>query len=156
MDKILNCKSATELKNLGIKFELLKQTLRLNGFKNIKAKGWNDLFDKLQEYKKQNEAKARWNVEEELRRNAERFKQEQPKFESELDKIIFNLVKLDGLKRVIALNITPEYFRKKDLAKSWYRKMSKLVHPDTNKNPLSQQAFYNVTDIYKQMLRTAV
>lgn len=62
----------------------------------------------------------------------------------------FYLTMLDGKQRNKMLGITDEMYDSPELAKEWYRKIAKLVHPDTGVYK-ADQAFIVLQELYKVM-----
>ena len=76
-----------------------------------------------------------------------------PFFKDEASKVIFFLLYGEGELRTSTLGITVELYKNQELAKTWYRDMVKLVHPDNCSHPLAAKAFMEVNRIHKRMVK---
>lgn len=71
-------------------------------------------------------------------------------FVDERAEYAFYLTMLEGKQRNKMLGITDEMYNSPELAKRWYRKVSKLVHPDTGTDK-TNKAFNVLHQLYKVM-----
>ncbi|MGD9678718.1 MAG: J domain-containing protein [Vulcanibacillus sp.] len=71
-------------------------------------------------------------------------------FIDEVAEYTFYLTKLDGKQRNKLLGITDEMYESPELAKQWYRKIVKLVHPDTGIDK-TNKAFITLQNLYEVM-----
>jgi hypothetical protein len=62
------------------------------------------------------------------------------------------LTKMDGEDRMDLLGVSMKHYKKKEVAKAWYREISKKVHPDVNKSEGAAKAFEEAESIYKNMI----
>lgn len=72
-------------------------------------------------------------------------------FKDESSKTIFYLLHMSGEERTNVLGISAELYDNAQKARSWYVRMSKLVHPDNTDNPEAANAFREIQRIYKRM-----
>lgn len=75
-------------------------------------------------------------------------------FKSEVDRIIYALLRLDGEQRLRELGVNKSHTRDLEKAKSWRNKLAKLIHPDVCKHPESVEASTELTNLYEQMTKT--
>lgn len=119
--------SVEDLKSLG-SFKDVKECIRLETKQKITARGWDDLFKKISE-----------------------FKPADTYFISDATEYIFYLVELDGEARTKKLNITSNLFKNQKAAKSWRDKISKTIHPDICHHVKASEAMTKVNELYQQM-----
>lgn len=73
-------------------------------------------------------------------------------FKSDLDRILFLLLEVDGKRRNELLGITSEMYENKEVAKKWYKSLSFKIHPDKNPDdPRAAEAFDKLKGIYDKM-----
>ncbi len=73
-------------------------------------------------------------------------------FHSELDKLCFLLLEVDGKRRNDHLGIRRIHYVSKKHAKKWYKGIAFKIHPDRNPDhPKCEGAFAALNDLYKQM-----
>lgn len=72
-------------------------------------------------------------------------------FIDETAEYTFYLTMLDGKQRNKLLGITEEMYDSPELAKQWYRRISKLVHPD-NGSGTSNKAFLVLKKLYEVII----
>lgn len=72
-------------------------------------------------------------------------------FVSKKAEYIFYLTKLEGKQRNKLLGITDEMYENKEIAKSWYKNIAKLVHPDSNSGD-ENKAFLVLKELYDNIV----
>lgn len=73
-------------------------------------------------------------------------------FKSDLDRILFLLLEVDGKRRNELLGITSEMYENKEAAKKWYKSLSFKIHPDKNPDdPRAAEAFDKLKGIYDKI-----
>ena len=75
-------------------------------------------------------------------------------FVSEVHKLIFALLYTDKKTRMKLLDITEELYEDKEKAKKWYRRISKLIHPDICKVDGCKEADTKLNELYNSMVST--
>lgn len=73
-------------------------------------------------------------------------------FKSPVDKLIFSLIELDGKNRQRQLGIGPLHYRNTDLAKKWKQEAANKLHEDRCKHPKAKEAWYQMEELYKEMI----
>lgn len=74
-------------------------------------------------------------------------------FASEVHKFVFALCYLDKAIRMELLGITEEMYEDKEKAKEWYRRIAKIIHPDTCKLHDSEKAIAKLNELYAGMVK---
>lgn len=74
-----------------------------------------------------------------------------PYFKSDSSRYIFALVELDGEKRAEMLGITRELYSNNEMAKKWYRDISKKIHPDVCGEENAEKAMAKLNQLYGRM-----
>ena len=67
--------------------------------------------------------------------------------------LIYNLVKLQGEAQQKALGITVDLYKTKAKAKTWWRKLSSIVHPDKCKHSGATSATEELNRLYEEMMK---
>jgi len=108
-----------DLKSLGSIEDLKKYLNRVVTPLKVEASSYNELFDIVHTLK-------------------EKWGDFMPgPFVSEQAEYIYYLTKLEGKQRNDALGITDDHYTDKEVAKKWFRKLSKLVHADKGGNDIA-------------------
>lgn len=74
-------------------------------------------------------------------------------FKSEAHKIIFYLLEYDGKERMDKLEVYEAHYMDNELAKSWYTKLAKIVHPDKTNICGAEKAMAELASMYKKMVK---
>ncbi|QYR61833.1 hypothetical protein [Fusobacterium polymorphum] len=70
-------------------------------------------------------------------------------FKNERSKYLFCLTEVDGEKRNKYIGLTDNLYHDPELAKEWYRKISKILNPNANPNDkVIAEAFNNLKKLY--------
>lgn len=73
-------------------------------------------------------------------------------FRSELDKLCFLLIEMEGKKRNDHLGIKRIHYVSKKHAKKWYKGIAFKIHPDRNPDhPKCKEALAELNEIYQHM-----
>lgn len=135
--------SLDDLKRLG-SFRSLKNELSSLIGVRVNARTWDDLFRFISSSRKILCPSVTSTVK---HRDAE-----DDFFLSISHRYIFALIDLDGKSRQKILGVDSRHYSNKDLAKQWYRALSKKLHPDAVDHPLARTAFGKLHDMYQEML----
>lgn len=166
----IRSKSVDELKKLG-KFRDVKQMVKdsCEGLIEIKARGWNDLYKKINKiYDFFNSIEiSNANVEGETKEDIVKENvikdnidnkeilvepNDSRLFTSEASEYIFYLLELDGEARLKKLKVTKTHYSNKEKAKKWKNDIAKVIHYDKCHHPLSDEATSMLMDIYRGMI----
>ena len=74
-------------------------------------------------------------------------------FMSQAHKCVFALCYLDKGIRMELLGITEELYEDKEKAKDWYRRIAKIIRPDSCKLPDSEKAIAKLNELYAGMVK---
>ncbi|HDR9163783.1 TPA: hypothetical protein QDB28_004189 [Burkholderia vietnamiensis] len=74
-------------------------------------------------------------------------------FISPQTELIYNLVKLQGEAQQKALGITVALYKSNAKAKTWWRKLSSVIHPDRCKHRDATQAAGELNRLYEEMMK---
>lgn len=73
-------------------------------------------------------------------------------FRSELDRLCFLLIEMDGKTRNKCLGIKEIHYVSKKHAKKWYKGIAFKIHPDRNPDhPKCKEAFESLNELYQRM-----
>ncbi|HFJ9494793.1 hypothetical protein CN520_02720 [Bacillus cereus] len=146
--KWFEVKTVEELRQLG-KLKDIKFKVSNDLGPNIKvvARSWDDLFVAVKSLKRFVEFKTgSYEFKEKVENNV-------PYFKSEVDKLIYYIMELDGEVRQEKLNITPFHYQNKEFATTWRNKLMKKLHPDVCKHPMAQKATVELNYLYARMVQ---
>lgn len=142
--KIFNCKSESELKQIG-KLNTLKN--EINDFCNqsiiIKTNSWEKFYIAIDNIKKicnLNNAVEQVEICDDLY------------FKGIAEKYIFFLLELDGKQRLDKLCVNRLHYAKKEIANKWRNDIAKIIHPDICHHPNAEKAMSELNDMYKEMI----
>ena len=140
--KWYECNGLEDLKALG-DFRKIKKLISkdLDGKIKITAKSWNELIEKI--------AFLRSLFSDQKHSDKLRF----DGFESEAQKYIFCLTKIDGQNRQKYLGVSGLHYRNKDIAKKWQRKIAQKIHPDKCSDHRSREAMEILENMYMEMTK---
>lgn len=74
-------------------------------------------------------------------------------FASEQHRLTYALTRLEGAQRMDMLGITDQHWKDLNYIKTWFRKLSKVIHPDYNKIPESNLAWQNLDKIKEDLIK---
>lgn len=74
-------------------------------------------------------------------------------FVSEAHKLIFALLFIDKEIRMELLGIEEELYLDEEKAKEWYRRIAKIIHPDTCKIKGCEKAIMKLNELYTGMVK---
>jgi hypothetical protein len=135
LQDVLNAQSVDELKKLG-KYKEIRNLIQqeLTNRLQIKASGWNDLYDVISLMRKVEELE---NI---------------PYFKSETDRLIYSLIELSGEPQLKALCINKSHFRDAKKAKALRNSIAHKIHPDKSKHPKAEEAMGELTKLFRGVL----
>jgi hypothetical protein len=148
LQDVLNAQSVDELKKLG-KYKEIRNLIQqeLTNRLQIKASGWNDLYDVISLMRKvgsrQKEDHQISHVEE---------LENIPYFKSETDRLIYSLIELSGEPQLKALCINKSHFRDAKKAKALRNSIAHKIHPDKSKHPKAEEAMGELTKLFRGVL----
>ena len=73
-------------------------------------------------------------------------------FASEASEYLFYLLELDGELRIKKLGIHRGLFSNKKQAKTWYRNIAHVIHPDHCQHPKANQGMNVLNELYQSMI----
>ena len=135
------CSSIEELKELGSFREVRKKVKEEIGENiKIKANSWRNLFTSISSFK-------------ELFKKVKSSQQkDELYFNSQISKLIFYLLELDGEIRLEKLGVNKLHYLNKEKADKWKRNLVKKLHPDVCNHPKADKAIIEVNSLYKEMI----
>lgn len=140
--KWYECNEISELKAIGSFREVKKLIFNdLNGKIKISAKSWNDLLEKIVILKELFSSSKR---EDKVWFDG---------FESESQKYLFCLTKIDGKNRQKNLGVSGLHYRNKELAKKWKRKIAQKIHPDKCSDSRAKEAMEVLENMFMEMVK---
>lgn len=146
----LQATTLQELKKYGKFREILRQVKDCFGNQvTVKAKSWNDLFSAIQELNKflnKAQEKSSQKVTQLKEPNSTSLY-----FHSEVARIIYALIRLDGEQRLRELGISKAHTKDMEKAKNWRNNIAKKIHPDVCQHPEAAEASTKLTELYNQM-----
>jgi hypothetical protein len=148
LQDIFNAQSVGELKKLG-KYRAIRNLIQqeLTNRLQIKASGWNDLYDVISLLRKIG------NVQEQDHQISHTEKSDDlPYFKSETDRLIYSLIELSGEPQLRALCINKSHFRDAKKAKILRNSIAHKIHPDKSKHPKAEEAMGKLTKLFKGVL----
>lgn len=148
----LKVKTIEDLKQLG-SYRKMRHEIKNSLGERIyfKAKSWEDLWEVVQSIRK---LKLSGQLLEKLEESQANISDENLMyFKSEVDRIIYALLRLDGEQRLRELGVNKSHTRDLEKAKSWRNRLAKIIHPDVCKHPESVEASTKLTQLYEQMTR---
>lgn len=140
--KWYECNEIPELKAIG-NFREVKSLISddLNGKIKITAKSWSDLLEKIVILKELFSSSKSEN------------KVWCDGFESESQKYLFCLTKMDGKNRQKNLGVGGLHYRNKELAKKWRKKIAQKIHPDKCSDSRAREAMEVLEDMFMEMVK---
>lgn len=72
-------------------------------------------------------------------------------FQSEVARIIYALVELDGKQRLKQLGLDKSYVVNPEKSKKWRNDIAKKIHPDVCQHPKASDASIKLVELYKEM-----
>ncbi|PIH55810.1 hypothetical protein [Paenibacillus sp. LK1] len=142
-------KTIEDLKKLGSFNEVKREMANILGESVlIKGKGWNDLFHTLLSLRKASKKMGNQSHTDNLEST---YTNEIDFFKSDIDQLIFYILKLDGDTRLKYLGISEFFYKNKEIATRWRNRMIKKLHPDICKHPLASEATSEVNKLYEGM-----
>lgn len=152
-------KSVEELKTLGtlksVKKEISKDIKGITGIKEVSkfirmgSNSWKGQLIKIQHLKK---IVGLVNGENSVVIDSEEASDDSY-FKSDSHKYIFYLLELQGEIRMEKLKIYRSHYINNDIAKSWYKKIAKKIHPDICKDERAAEAMAELTSIFNNMVK---
>lgn len=154
----IKCNSVDELKRLG-SFKEVKQMIKesCNGLIEVKSRGWNDLYkkiEKIEEFVSSFGVNINGeNIKDGAGDNKCIVKEEGGElFTSKASEYIFYLLKLDGEERLKKLRANKTHYNNKEKARKWKNDIAKIIHYDKCHHPMSNEATSTLMDIYRGMI----
>lgn len=148
----LEIETLEDLKQLG-SYRKIREELKNSLGERIyfKARGWADLWEVVQSIRK---LKISGRLLQKIEESPSNISDENLMyFKSEVDRIIYALLRLDGEQRLKELGVNKSHTRDLEKAKSWRNGLAKIIHPDVCKHPESVEASTKLTQMYEQMTR---
>jgi hypothetical protein len=141
---IFNTQSVGELKKMG-KYIAIRYLIQeeLTGRLQIKARGWNDLYNVIFLMRKIGNLQK-----EDCRVSCAEKSEEIPYFKSETDRLIYSLTELSGEPQLKALCINKSHFRDAKKAKILRNSIAHKVHPDRTNHPKAEEAMSELTKLF--------
>ncbi len=148
LQDVFNTQSVSDLKKLG-KYIAIRNLIQkeLTNRLQIKARGWNDLYDvisllrKIGGLQKQDSHISRVEESEDI-----------PYFKSETDRLVYSLTELSGEPQLEALCINKSHFRDAKKAKALRNSIAHKIHPDKTTHPKAKEAMSKLTKLFQGVI----
>jgi hypothetical protein len=144
LQDVFNTQSVGELKKLG-KYIAIRNLIQkeLTNRLQIKARGWNDLYDVISLMRKIGNSQKQ-----DCQISRAEESEDIPYFKSETDKLIYSLTELSGEPQLKALCINKSHFRDPKKAKTLRNSIAHKIHPDKTKHPKAEEAMSKLTKLF--------
>lgn len=135
--------SVEALKKIGTFKEIKAQVSQVCLPLKVKAKGWDELYEFIQNHSLYSTGDKQVKVYESLY------------FKDEVSELIFYLLELEGDARLKKLGVNNRYYKDKEQASTWKNQLMKKIHPDQSTHVKAEEATKELNRLYGSMIKFA-